>query len=198
MTVKRYKLDTKTAQKLSKVKHFAFVDVSGSDIWVEFPQKPPQDVIQKLKRQGFRWNPREKRWEHTVVVEGESKKVGSFLDALETISKRQRKAEERARRKARRLCNELAAHGVVKFFRYGSGEILLYDKTSKKRAKSQKKKVTLAEVKAAHRKRSKRARTQDERKRAKSVLPPEKYHLWLGHPGRYDVEGVDTPKKGRK
>jgi len=53
-------------------------------------------------------------------------------------------------------------------------------------------------VKAAHRKRSRRARTQDERKRAKNVLPPEKYHLWLRHPGRYDVEGVDTPKKGRK
>ena len=71
-------------------------------------------------------------------------------------------------------------------------------KTSGGRAKSQKKKVTLAEVKAAHRKRSRRARTQDERKRAKNVLPPEKYHLWLRHPGRYDVEGVDTPKKGRK
>ena len=47
--------------------------------------------------------------------------------------------------------------------------------------------------------RSTRARTLDSKRRAKKTFPAdytdEQYALWAANPGRYDIEGIDTPKK---
>lgn len=47
--------------------------------------------------------------------------------------------------------------------------------------------------------RSTRAQTLDSKRRAKKTFPAdytdEQYALWAANPGRYDIEGIDTPKK---
>ena len=60
-------------------------------------------------------------------------------------------------------------------------------------------KLSLEELRAMFANRSKRSRALDVKKRAKRVITkPEDYYLWVRAPSRYDVEGVDTPKRKRR
>jgi len=60
-------------------------------------------------------------------------------------------------------------------------------------------KLSLEELRAMFASRSKRSRALDVKKRARRVITkPEDYYLWVRAPSRYDVEGVDTPKRKRR
>ena len=55
-------------------------------------------------------------------------------------------------------------------------------------------KLTRKELEEIFAKRSERARKLDKKRRAKVVITkPEEYYLWVRAPGRYDIEGIDTP-----
>lgn len=62
----------------------------------------------------------------------------------------------------------------------------------KKKIKEEKKEVTTTQIEQRQSQRTKRARLMDSKKRAKSVVEPDRYRLWIKHPNRYDIEGVDT------
>lgn len=59
---------------------------------------------------------------------------------------------------------------------------------------------TLKQLKERHTSRSRRSKSLDESKRAKTVLSPDdpRVAYWYKRPGDYDVEGIDTPDKSGK
>jgi len=69
-------------------------------------------------------------------------------------------------------------------------------KSPKKRPRGRPPRPGLARGKEAHAKRSQRARTLDNKKKAKRTLSPtrENFKRWQKRPNRYDLKGVDTPK----
>ena len=50
-----------------------------------------------------------------------------------------------------------------------------------------------AQIKKRQSQRTTRARNLDSKKQAKRVVKRDRYDLWLAHPERYDIIGVDTP-----
>jgi len=70
-------------------------------------------------------------------------------------------------------------------------------KKEKRKALSKKYgKLTKGDLEKIFAKRSKRSRSIDKKKRAKKVIKkPWEYYLWVRAPKRYDIEGIDTPKR---
>jgi len=80
--------------------------------------------------------------------------------------------------------------GKVKVVRYRDGRIKSWELLRK---------ITKADIEKAkqrHAKRSKRARTLDERRTARRLA--KRVETWMRRPGRYDHPGVDTAKKPAK
>jgi len=73
-------------------------------------------------------------------------------------------------------------------------------KSQKKRPVGRPPRPGLARGKEAHARRSKRAQTLDNKRRAKKTLSPTRanFKRWAKRPNRYDLKGVDTPPKKKK
>ena len=64
-------LDTESLLRLLRTQSpgfFAFAEVVGRWVWIQFPEKQPVEITSRLAQLGFHWNNTRQAWQHPCGV----------------------------------------------------------------------------------------------------------------------------------